>query len=153
MLRSTSSLSLLRFLLLLGVCLCLCLCLSLCLGVAPPFAAAAAAAAEPAPPIAGGFEVPRGRWPDAVAVLLRDGVCTGTLIAPDLVLTAGHCIDGIPVEVALDTTDYGAPGGERIRVAWARAYPDWPYRYDVGVVVLQHPARQRPRRLAAPCTA
>lgn len=117
-------------------------------------AARVAAAGPEAAPIVGGTPAPRGTWPDAAAVLLRDGLCSGTLIAPDVVLTAGHCIHGEPLEVVLDTVDLARPGGERIGVASARAYPAWWSRYDVGVLVLERPAeRVRPRRVAAPCTA
>jgi len=104
--------------------------------------------------VVGGSEVPRGRWLDVVAVKMRDGVCTGTLIAPDVVLTAGHCIGGGPYEVIVDTIDYARPGGERIRVAWARAYPNWEQRYDVGVLVLDQPATlAKPRVVTSACTA
>jgi secreted trypsin-like serine protease len=114
----------------------------------------AAAGAGPEAPVVGGTPAPRGRWPDAAAIRLREGLCSGTLIAPDVVLTAGHCIDGGPLEVVLDTVDFARPGGERIRVAWSRAYPSWRSRYDVGVLVLERPAeRVRPRRVAAACTA
>ena len=104
--------------------------------------------------IVGGSQVPRGRWPDVVAVMLRDGACTGVLVAPDVVLTAGHCIAGGPYEVLVDTIDYGRPGGERIRVAWARAYPNWEQRYDVGVLMLDQPATfAKPRVVTSACTA
>ena len=104
--------------------------------------------------VVGGTQVPRGRWPDVVAVMMRDGVCTGTLIAPDVVLTAGHCIAGAPYEVIIDTIDFGRPGGERIRVSWARAYPNWERRYDVGVLMLDHPATfAKPRIVTSACTA
>ena len=116
------------------------------------FVLASSAAAEER--VVGGSQVPRGRWPDVVAVMMRDGVCTGTLIAPDVVLTAGHCIDGAPYEVIVDTIDYGRPGGERIRVAWARAYPSWQQRYDVGVLMLDQPATfAKPRIVTSACTA
>ena len=113
---------------------------------------AAVAAAEPAP-VVGGSSVPYGTWPDVVAVLGRDAACTGTLIAPDVVLTAGHCIEMNPVEVIVDTVDFGKPGGDRIKVKWSRAYPDWEHRYDVGIVMLDHVARPAPRPIAAVCTA
>src|SRR5262245_45538780 len=81
--------------------------------------------ASPSIPVIGGTPVKPGEWPDAVAVLSRDAACTGTLIAPDVVLTAGHCIASDPVAVLVDTVDFGRPGGEAIRVAAALAYPDW----------------------------
>lgn len=106
--------------------------------------------AQPAP-IVGGSRVPEGKWNDVVAVIGAGGSCSGTLIAPDVVLTAGHCIDIEPYEVITSTTDFGRPGGDRIAVKWARAYPDWAYRYDVGVLMLEHMARPTPRPIAAAC--
>ena len=104
--------------------------------------------------VVGGSPVPRGRWPDVVAVVGRTGLCTGTLVAPDVVVTAGHCIETDPFEVIVDTTDFAQPGGEHIRVAWARAYPNWEQRYDVGVLVLDQPATfAKPRVVTAACTA
>jgi hypothetical protein len=41
--------------------------------------------------IIGGSAVARGRWPAVVAVAAGKELCTGTMIAPDLVLTAAHC--------------------------------------------------------------
>jgi len=109
-----------------------------------------AADAQPAP-IVGGSKVPAGRWDDVVAVIGATGRCSGTLIAPDVVLTAGHCIEIEPVEVITTTTDLARPGGDHIPVKWARAYPDWPHRYDIGVLMLEHVARPRPRPIAAAC--
>jgi len=102
--------------------------------------------------VVGGKPAKPGDWPDAVAVIAPRAVCTGTLITPDVVLTAGHCIDTGPVVVVVDTTDYGAPGGEAIRVKWSMAYPSWQTSYDVGVVVLAHAAKAKPRLVAAACT-
>ena len=110
------------------------------------------ARAEPAP-VVGGSTVTKGAWPDAVAVLAQTAACTGTLIAPDVVLTAGHCIEVSPVEVIVDSVDYAQRGGEVIRVKSATAYPDWQHAYDVGVLVLEHPAAAKPRAIASPCTA
>jgi MYXO-CTERM domain-containing protein len=103
--------------------------------------------------VIGGTPVKPGAWPDAVVVLAQDAACTGTLITPDVVLTAGHCIDTDPVVVIVDTVDYGQPGGEPIRVKAALAYPDWEHAYDVGVVVLEHAASVTPRVVAAACSA
>jgi len=105
-----------------------------------------------AAPVVGGTVVPAHAWPDAVAVLAPRAACTGTLIAPDVVLTAGHCIGVHPVEVIVDTIDYGSSGGERIAVASAHAYPSWDTTYDVGVLVLASPAKAKPRAIAATCT-
>jgi secreted trypsin-like serine protease len=102
--------------------------------------------------VVGGTEVPRGKWREVVAVIGHFGTCTGTLIAPDVVLTAGHCIDASPYEVAVDSIDYDKPGGQRIAVSSARAYPKWQERYDVGILMLDHVALPHPATIASACT-
>ncbi|MCX5748525.1 MAG: trypsin-like serine protease [Proteobacteria bacterium] len=103
-------------------------------------------------PIVGGTTTKAGDWPDVVAVLAADGACSGTLIAPDLVLTAGHCAALSPHVVVVDTLDYGKPGGETIDVVRSYAYPRWQETYDVGVVELAHPAHAKPRAIARACS-
>lgn len=105
-------------------------------------------------PVVGGTPARSADWPDVVAVLGRDGLCTGTLIAPDVVLTAGHCIDIQPIAVVThaDRLEPGAPA-EAIDVKWSRAYPAWQDTFDVGVLVLEHVARGAPRAIASACLA
>jgi secreted trypsin-like serine protease len=102
--------------------------------------------------VVGGTPAKPGAWRDAVAVLSPTAACTGTLITPDVVLTAGHCIDTGPAVVIVDTVDYGQPGGEPIKVKRSIAYPDWEHAYDVGLVVLDRPAAVKPRAIAATCS-
>jgi secreted trypsin-like serine protease len=103
-------------------------------------------------PVVGGTTVERGAFPDVVAVLGADGsLCSGTLIAADLVLTAAHCIAGDPIEVIVDSVDLARPDGDRRRVQWARAYPDWINAYDVGIVMLEHPVFAKARAIAQRC--
>jgi secreted trypsin-like serine protease len=102
--------------------------------------------------VVGGTPAKPGAWGDAVAVLSPTAACTGTLITPDVVLTAGHCIDTGPTLAIIDTVDYGQPGGEPIKVKRSLAYPDWEHAYDVGIVVLDHPAAAKPRAIAAACS-
>src|SRR5690606_36638924 len=76
--------------------------------------------------------------------------CTGTLIAPDVVLTAGHCIGGI-TSVVLGSTDWAQPGGEEIAVVQEIEYPGSFSSYDVGLLLLERPSSYEPRVLATGC--
>jgi endonuclease G len=107
--------------------------------------------ANAAAPVVGGHGATVGEWPDVALVVAPMALCTGTLVAPDVVLTAGHCIDTHPVEVVIGTVDYAKPGGEVIAVTKAIAYPDWQHQYDVGVLVLAHAAKAKPRAIASAC--
>ncbi len=104
-------------------------------------------------PVVGGKIVKPGTWPDVVAVLGADGsLCSGTLIDVDLVLTAGHCIAIDPIEVRVGSVDLAKPDGERRRVKWARAYPSWEEKFDVGIVMLENPVATKPRAIVQDCT-
>jgi secreted trypsin-like serine protease len=103
--------------------------------------------------VVGGTDVPSGTHPDVVLVVAPTALCTGTLVAPDVVLTAGHCIDTQPKEVLVGSVDYAKPGGDVIAVKQAIAYPDWQHEFDVGVLVLEHPAAPRPHAIASACIA
>lgn len=64
--------------------------------------------------IVGGDDIDAGDWPDVVAVIAEGRLCTGTLIAPALILTAGHCVAGVEdlsrIDVFTgDAVDRGAP--------------------------------------------
>jgi secreted trypsin-like serine protease len=116
--------------------------------------ASSARAGSSASPIVGGTAVPFGAWPDVVAIFGETGeLCTGTLIAADLVLTAGHCIEMRPREVVIGSIDLARPDGDVRGVKWARAYPDWLERYDIGIVMLEHPVDAPERAIAQRCTA
>lgn len=103
--------------------------------------------------IVGGSDVPHGKWPDTVAVVGETGVCTGTLIAPDVVLTAGHCADITPISVIANTTDYSKVGGVKVKVARTVAHPDWDTTYDVAVILLAQPINSvTPRAIGTACS-
>jgi MYXO-CTERM domain-containing protein len=101
--------------------------------------------------VVGGEPAPAGRWNDAAAVYFGDEpICTGTLITPDLVLTAGHCIEGLS-EVKLGEVDLDAQGGETIAITRQVAHPDAFLTYDVGLLQLERPSTVEPRVLATGC--
>ena len=109
--------------------------------------------ASAAAPVVGGTTVKPGTWPDVVAVLTSDGgLCSGTLIGSDLVLTAAHCTDARPVEVIIGRVDLAQYGGERRDVKWSRSYPNWQAEYDVGIVMLENPVATKPRAIASGCS-
>lgn len=105
-----------------------------------------------ATPVVGGQPSEGGRWPDLVALFNANAqlACTGVLITPDLVLTAGHCGFGIEgVEVG------GLPvgEGERIGVADRIIHPDYFTTLDAAILVLARPSEAEPRPLALDCIA
>jgi uncharacterized protein (TIGR03382 family) len=103
--------------------------------------------------IVGGTTVEPGQWPDAVAVLGSTGTCTGTLIAPDVVLTAGHCANIKPTQVIANTIDFSQDTGVRVQVVKTEAYPNWQTEYDVAVLVLASPIQGvTPRKVGTSCT-
>jgi len=109
------------------------------------------ASASPRPPVVGGSPASPGKWDDAAVVFFGDAPgCTGTLIAPDLVLTAGHCIGGVS-RVKLGEVDLTAAGGEEIAVAREIEYPDSFGTFDVGLLVLEQPSAVTPRVIATGC--
>ena len=77
-------------------------------------------------------------FPDLVALRDASGtlLCSGTLIAPDAVLTAGHCA----------RTDLVTAGG--IAVRGMAPFPDAAATEDVAVIFLATPATVAPRALA-----
>ena len=72
-------------------------------GIAAAMALAAAPnlTAPPAPPVPiyGGQPVTPGDWPAVVAISIGNFLCTGTLVSPNVIFTAAHCLDSKP-EVA-----------------------------------------------------
>ncbi len=101
--------------------------------------------------VVGGAQAPQGKWPDTAAIVFYGNQvgCTGTLIAPDVVITAGHCIGGI-AGVLLDTNDYGQ-GGEYISVRKEIEHPNSWYTVDIGVLVLEGSSSVEPRIIAQDC--
>ncbi len=111
------------------------------------------ASAQGVPRVVGGEPVPDGVYPDAVALFSGlEPLCTGTLIAPDLVLSAEHCfgISGAKVGVT-DTND-----GELVEVVARYDHPDATSTFDITVFELAEPVdvvAHPPRPLVLDCLA
>jgi hypothetical protein len=96
--------------------------------------------------------IPTSEFRDCVAIGSDDGwCCTGTLIAPNVVLTAGHCFGGCTSRVFVGD-DVDAPeDGQVIEVAQAVRHPEFvdsPLANDLTVLVLAEEASVEPRPLA-----
>src|SRR5215470_8877570 len=115
----------------------------------------AAASAGPAP-VVGGSNAPIGKWPDVAAIY--DGssgtdqqVCSGTLIALTVAITAGHCNEGglLIDNILVGTNSLANPeAGETLPVMRRIEYPSSQTSEDVTVLVLGRASRFAPRAIA-----
>jgi uncharacterized protein (TIGR03382 family) len=111
--------------------------------------------------IIGGSPASEGQFPTVVAVVIdqgRRGMCTGTLVGPDLVLTAAHCIDPAilrmasqdqvtsTTQIVFDGTDLqSGQFGDVVGARETIPYPGFnqPGDPDVGLVRLTRPITDR----------
>lgn len=102
------------------------------------------------PYVVGGTPVSSNRWRDAAGIYYgpagQGPSCTGVLVAPNVVLTARHCLGGIQ-QVLLGATSWVEPDGEFIAIQSEWAHPS----LDVGALVLVRNASVPPRVIASGC--
>jgi len=90
-------------------------------------------------------------YKDCVAVGSRNGwCCTGTLVAPNVVITAGHCVRGNCSDRVFVGDDVTMPGTV-ISVRDASSHPNYAPpdpTHDLGVLILDEDAGGEPRSIA-----
>jgi len=109
------------------------------------------------PHVIGGQNAMAGKWPDVAAILFPEPggdepLCTGTLVAPTVVLTAGHCYDALdppfPDNVLIGTSSLARPDeGETIAIKQGFPYPNADTTFDLTVLVLARASSRAPRKV------
>jgi trypsin len=107
--------------------------------------------------IVGGYPADASQWPFAVAIFRKGKMhCTGSVIAPTKVLTAGHCVDGFNlanfVVIAGRPNLHDVASGQSLTVASGRVHPDFEQTalHDVAVLNLAQPTTAPSVTLATP---
>jgi secreted trypsin-like serine protease len=131
------------------------------LAVSFAVAALCAAAAAPSSAVVGGNDASPGEYPSVAEITFGPFLCTGTLIAPTWVLTAGHC-SNITAGTVASPASWPAPlisvrvggatqsDGERLGVSRVVMHPDYLLTsgYDISLLQLSSSSTMAPTQLA-----
>jgi len=112
------------------------------------------------PLVAGGAEVPAddARWDGTVGIIFNNQYvgCTGSLVAPKVVMTAAHClggVSGVMIGAKNWATDFNKEHVEIIPVVRAVAHPSYRNGWgaDIAVLLLASDATYEPLTIATDC--
>ena len=103
--------------------------------------------------IVGGYDALPNAWPSTAALMWNQNQrCGGSLIDPNWVLTAAHCVDGsnLPDSVVLGRLDLRNSDGENIKINDIIIHPDFNRNTldnDIALIHLSNPSIQEPASL------
>jgi secreted trypsin-like serine protease len=116
----------------------------------------------PSQAVVGGHDADPGAYPAVAEITFGPFLCTGTLISPTWVLSAGHCssITGalvatpasyLPALITVRIGGVGQDDGERVPVNRVQMHPDYLLTsgYDVSLLQLTRASSMAPSRVAA----